>query len=151
MPHAVSILALTAAVILLLAWVRALRRRLRLRSNELAALTRTIPDLIITFDRSGTYLAIQTADPALLLVPAGQLLNRRVEAVLPPEIARPLVLETLRSAADMGLAKAGEPLGEMLERLATPGGDVPYGVAIAAGALAAFPQSGLVAAFHGQF
>jgi len=88
MPHAVSILALTAAVILLLAWVRALRRRLRLRSNELAALTRTIPDLIITFDRSGTYLAIQTADPALLLVPAGQLLNRRVEAVLPPEIAR---------------------------------------------------------------
>ena len=38
-----------------------------------------------------------------------------------------------------------------LTRLATPGGDVPYGVAIAAGALAAFPQSGLVAAFHGQF
>jgi prepilin peptidase CpaA len=38
-----------------------------------------------------------------------------------------------------------------LARLATPGGDVPYGVAIAAGALAAFPQSGLVAAFHGQF
>jgi len=38
-----------------------------------------------------------------------------------------------------------------LVRLATPGGDVPYGVAIAAGALAAFPQSGLVAAFHGQF
>ena len=38
-----------------------------------------------------------------------------------------------------------------LARLTTPGGDVPYGVAIAAGALAAFPQSGLVAAFHGQF
>jgi prepilin peptidase CpaA len=38
-----------------------------------------------------------------------------------------------------------------LARLATPGGDVPYGVAIAAGALAAFPQSGLVAAFHGRF
>jgi prepilin peptidase CpaA len=36
-------------------------------------------------------------------------------------------------------------------RLVTPGGSVPYGVAIAAGALAAFPQSTLVAAFHGQF
>ena len=31
-----------------------------------------------------------------------------------------------------------------LDRLTTPGADVPYGVAIAAGALAAFPQCGLV-------
>ena len=31
-----------------------------------------------------------------------------------------------------------------LDRLATPGADVPYGVAIAAGALAAFPQCALV-------
>ena len=38
-----------------------------------------------------------------------------------------------------------------LARLATPGGDVPYGVAIAIGALAAFPQSSLLAAFHGRF
>ena len=38
-----------------------------------------------------------------------------------------------------------------LSRLATPGGDVPYGVAIAAGALAAFPQSALMGAFHGSF
>jgi len=38
-----------------------------------------------------------------------------------------------------------------LARLVAPGGDVPYGVAIAAGALAAFPQSSLVAAFHGRF
>jgi prepilin peptidase CpaA len=40
---------------------------------------------------------------------------------------------------------------QWLARLMTPGGDVPYGVAIAAGALAAFPRSGLVSAFHGQF
>jgi prepilin peptidase CpaA len=32
-------------------------------------------------------------------------------------------------------------------RLATPGGDAPYGVAIAIGALAAFPESPLVMAF----
>jgi prepilin peptidase CpaA len=36
-------------------------------------------------------------------------------------------------------------------RLVTPGADVPYGVAIAAGALAAFPQSALMGAFHGNF
>ena len=48
---------------------------------------------------------------------------------VPPEIARPLVLETLRSAADMGLAKPGEPLGEMLDRLATPGGITGFGLA----------------------
>ena len=34
-----------------------------------------------------------------------------------------------------------------VDRLLTPGGDVPYGIAIAAGALAAFPQSPLMAAF----
>ena len=38
-----------------------------------------------------------------------------------------------------------------LVRLATPGADVPYGVAIATGALAAFPQTSLVHAFHGSF
>jgi prepilin peptidase CpaA len=38
-----------------------------------------------------------------------------------------------------------------LARLATPGADVPYGVAIASGALAAFPQCALVHAFHGTF
>jgi prepilin peptidase CpaA len=35
-----------------------------------------------------------------------------------------------------------------LARLATPGADVPYGVAIATGALVAFPQSALAHAFH---
>ena len=34
-----------------------------------------------------------------------------------------------------------------VDRLLTPGGDVPYGIAIAAGALAAFPESPLMAAF----
>ena len=36
-----------------------------------------------------------------------------------------------------------------VDRLATPGGDVPYGVAIAVGALAAFPQTSFLAAVHG--
>ena len=38
-----------------------------------------------------------------------------------------------------------------LARLATPDAGVPYGVAIAAGALAAFPQSPLLRAFHVSF
>jgi prepilin peptidase CpaA len=44
---------------------------------------------------------------------------------------------------------AGAP--RWFSRLVTPGADVPYGVAIAAGALAAFPQSALMSAFHGSF
>jgi prepilin peptidase CpaA len=36
-----------------------------------------------------------------------------------------------------------------MERLLAPAGDIPYGIAIAAGALAAFPQSALVLAVHG--
>ncbi len=36
-----------------------------------------------------------------------------------------------------------------MERLLAPQGDIPYGIAIAAGALAAFPQSGLITALHG--
>ena len=35
-------------------------------------------------------------------------------------------------------------------RLTAPGADVPYGVAIAVGALAAFPHSALFQAFHGR-
>ena len=38
-----------------------------------------------------------------------------------------------------------------LGRLVTPGAAVPYGAAIAAGALAAFPHSPLLQAFHGFF
>jgi prepilin peptidase CpaA len=44
---------------------------------------------------------------------------------------------------------AGAP--DWLGRLATPGASVPYGAAIAAGALAAFPHSALMQAFHGNF
>ena len=36
-----------------------------------------------------------------------------------------------------------------LDRLTTPGADVPYGVAIAVGALAAYPQTAMMLSFHG--
>lgn len=57
-----------------------------------------------------------------------------------------LGLMTLRSAAFRPLALMGPP---WFGRLATPGENVPYGVAIAAGALAAFPGSSLMLAFPG--
>ena len=48
-------------------------------------------------------------------------------------------------------ATTGVPFAQpaWLQRLLAPEGDIPYGIAIAAGALAAFPQSGLVLAAHG--
>ena len=46
---------------------------------------------------------------------------------------------------------SGNVGGEAARRLAEPDAAVPYGVAIAIGALAAFPQSALVQAFHGSF
>lgn len=46
-----------------------------------------------------------------------------------------------------GLAQVAGPA--WLGRLLTPKGDIPYGVAIAAGALFAFPHSALVGAFVG--
>jgi prepilin peptidase CpaA len=41
------------------------------------------------------------------------------------------------------------PQPAWLQRLLAPEGDIPYGIAIAAGALAAFPQSGLMLAAQG--
>jgi prepilin peptidase CpaA len=45
---------------------------------------------------------------------------------------------------------AGFPLRQpaWVERLLAPDGDIPYGIAIAAGALAAFPESPLVRALQ---
>src|SRR6185295_3013176 len=48
-----------------------------------------------------------------------------------------LMLLAIRSAWVRPLAAGGPP---WIDRLATPGGATPYGVAIAAGALLAFPQ-----------
>jgi len=49
---------------------------------------------------------------------------------VPPATARSLVLETLRSAADMALAQPGKPLAELLGALATPGGLTEQGLGV---------------------
>ncbi|MBS0362060.1 MAG: prepilin peptidase [Proteobacteria bacterium] len=55
-----------------------------------------------------------------------------------------VTLLALRSAPARAVLRAGPP---WFERLIAPGAAVPYGVAIAVGALAAFPASALVARY----
>jgi pyrroline-5-carboxylate reductase len=63
-----------------------------------------------------------------------------VQAGVPPQTARSLVLETVRGAADMALAQPDEDLAAMLDSLATPGGITASGLDILhhRGALAAW-------------
>lgn len=56
------------------------------------------------------------------------------------------LLGARRMAATVGVPF---PQPAWMQRLLAPGGDIPYGIAIAAGALAAFPQSAVVLAAHG--
>ena len=56
------------------------------------------------------------------------------------------LLSARRMASTIGVPF---PQPAWLQRLLAPEGDIPYGIAIAAGALVAFPQSVLVAAVHG--
>lgn len=51
-----------------------------------------------------------------------------VQAGVPPQTARCLVLETVRGAADMALAQPDVDLATMLDALATPGGITAHGL-----------------------
>jgi prepilin peptidase CpaA len=81
---------------------------------------------------------------ALWLGPAGAAPFLLWTAVAGGVLALALI-SARRASALTGLpAKKPAWLGRLLE----PAGDIPYGIAIAAGALAAFPQSGLMLAAH---
>jgi len=49
---------------------------------------------------------------------------------VPPQTARKLVLETVRGAADMALARPDQDLDAMLDSLATPGGITEHGLTL---------------------
>ncbi len=53
-----------------------------------------------------------------------------VQAGVPPQVARSLVLETVRGAAEMALARPDQDLAAMLDALATPGGITERGLAL---------------------
>jgi PAS domain S-box-containing protein len=60
---------------------------LRRSESRLRAITRVLPDSIIVLDDEGRYLEILTADDSRMVAPAAQLLGRKVDDVLPPELA----------------------------------------------------------------
>ncbi len=53
-----------------------------------------------------------------------------VQAGVPRQTARSLVLETVRGAVNMALAQPEEDLAAMLDSLATPGGITAYGLKV---------------------
>lgn len=53
-----------------------------------------------------------------------------IQAGVPPQTARSLVLETVRGAADMALARPDEELAGLLDALATPGGITEHGLRV---------------------
>ena len=62
-------------------------RNLRLSEAQNRALVAAIPDLIFTNRRDGRFLAVHAPDPALLMLPAQDFLQQRIDAVLPRPIA----------------------------------------------------------------
>jgi PAS domain S-box-containing protein len=55
--------------------------------NREKTLLQAIPDLIFVFDRDGTYIDIHAPVPELLVIPAEQLMGKRMADVVPPELA----------------------------------------------------------------
>jgi signal transduction histidine kinase/putative methionine-R-sulfoxide reductase with GAF domain len=60
---------------------------LRERESQLEGMLQAIPDLLFTYSRDGEYLSIHAADSTRLVVPAEDLLGRRLEEVLPAPVA----------------------------------------------------------------
>jgi PAS domain S-box-containing protein len=91
---------------------------LALRGSEARnrAILRAMPDLMFLQDRDGRYLDHYARDPTQLLVPPEQFLGRRMEEVLPPELAatlRPCIEDALRTGGpavtEYTLVIGGEP------------------------------------------
>ena len=70
---------------------------LRQSESALRASIEAIPDLLFEIDLDGNYLSYQSLRPELLASAPGQLLNKQISAVLPPDEAE-LVMEAVREA-----------------------------------------------------
>jgi PAS domain S-box-containing protein len=70
---------------------------LRQSESALRASIEAIPDLLFEIDLDGNYLSYQSLRPELLASAPGQLLNKQIAAVLPPDEAE-LVMEAVREA-----------------------------------------------------
>ncbi|MGQ0602843.1 MAG: ATP-binding protein [Anaerolineales bacterium] len=67
------------------------------RENELRlqAIVGSMDEVVFEFDADGTYINVWCSDPRAMVTPAATLLGRRVEEMLEPAIAQPL-LEVIR-------------------------------------------------------
>ena len=79
------------------------------RENELRlqAIVGSMDEVVFEFDADGTYINVWCNDPSTLINPIETLLGRRVEEVLPAEIAGPL-LEAVRRVLYSGQAEVFE-------------------------------------------
>ncbi len=67
--------------------------------SRLRAITRVMPDAILVLDEGGRYVEVLTSDDAQLAAPPQELLGRRVEEVLSPELSE-AVHTTIRRALE---------------------------------------------------
>jgi diguanylate cyclase (GGDEF)-like protein/PAS domain S-box-containing protein len=74
--------------------------KLKQGTAEIRALIDAIPDLIFTNHRDGTYLAVNAADPALLVTSPEDFLGRKLEDVLPQPVAE-LFMKAIADALDL--------------------------------------------------
>src|SRR4029079_2772473 len=51
------------------------------------ALLRALPDMMFVQDTDGTYLDYPAPDPSLLLIPADRFLGKRMDDIMPPNLA----------------------------------------------------------------
>jgi C4-dicarboxylate-specific signal transduction histidine kinase len=75
-------------------------RALRRSEARSSAILRAMPDLMFVMSRDGVYLDYHAANSSALLVPADRFLGKRMQDVLPPDLARTLepLLEKVMTA-----------------------------------------------------
>jgi C4-dicarboxylate-specific signal transduction histidine kinase len=89
----------------LIAGLLAQRRRRQLAERALrrsearsTAILRAMPDLMFVISRDGVYLDYHASNPSALLVPPDQFLGKRIQDIMPPDLARtfePLLARTM--------------------------------------------------------
>lgn len=65
-------------------------RALRRTEARSSAILRAMPDLMFVMSRDGVYLDYHAANSSALLVPADQFVGKRMQDILPPDLARTL-------------------------------------------------------------
>ena len=84
---------------------------------EMIGTVHVLPD-----ETTFTPASVSTAYYGWVYALADAVISWTTEAGVPPEIARPLILETTRGATEMGLDRPEQELSALLNSLATPGG-----------------------------